>query len=266
MAHGCQTIVVPSDFSHADTIAFNHALRIALATKSKLVLAHTADSEECDDCLSQVRKSLALWKLLTEHDPPEAIGKLGISLERFELQRSAPLRSLLRFLDQNPANLIVLAAHHRGALARLLQESIAEELPGWARVPTLFIPSRTLGFVDRWTGALHLSRVLVPIDHSPEPDSALGTIGTFVRAMNPYNPVIWLMHVGKIPPLTKHQHAVGLWNGEPVRAIITAANEQRIDLIAMPTAGRHGFLDALRGSTTERVLRHVSCPVLAVPA
>jgi nucleotide-binding universal stress UspA family protein len=41
---------------------------------------------------------------------------------------------------------------------------------------------------------------------------------------------------------------------------------QQANLIAMPTAGHHGFLDAVRGSTTERVLRHAPCPVLAVPA
>ena len=87
-----------------------------------------------------------------------------------------------------------------------------------------------------------MSRVLVPIDHSPEPDSALDTIGTFVRAMNPYNPVIWLMHVGKIAPLTKHQHAVGLRNGEPLRAITTAATEQRIDLMPCQLQADTAFL------------------------
>lgn len=45
--------------------------RIALATESKLDLANIADSEACDDGLQQVRKSLALWKLLTENDPPK---------------------------------------------------------------------------------------------------------------------------------------------------------------------------------------------------
>lgn len=33
----------------------------------------------------------------------------------------------------------------------------------------------------------------------------------------------------------------------------------------MVTAGRHGILDALRGTHTEQVLRRVHCPVLAVP-
>jgi nucleotide-binding universal stress UspA family protein len=34
----------------------------------------------------------------------------------------------------------------------------------------------------------------------------------------------------------------------------------------MTTQGHTGVLDALRGSTTERILRRASCPVLAVPA
>jgi len=34
----------------------------------------------------------------------------------------------------------------------------------------------------------------------------------------------------------------------------------------MPTAGRAGVFEVLRGSTTERVLRKARCPLLAVPA
>jgi nucleotide-binding universal stress UspA family protein len=34
----------------------------------------------------------------------------------------------------------------------------------------------------------------------------------------------------------------------------------------MPMAGRHGLLDVIRGSTTERVVREATCPVLALPA
>ena len=48
--------------------------------------------------------------------------------------------------------------------------------------------------------------------------------------------------------------------------ILTVARERAADLIVMTTAGRHGFLDALRGSTTERVLRGGAIPLLAIPA
>jgi nucleotide-binding universal stress UspA family protein len=56
-----------------------------------------------------------------------------------------------------------------------------------------------------------------------------------------------------------------LRTGDVVQSIVDAALEYDVDLIGMPTAGRHGIFDALRGSTTERVIRHAPCPVFAVP-
>jgi len=51
-----------------------------------------------------------------------------------------------------------------------------------------------------------------------------------------------------------------------VEQIVATADALNAELIVMPTAGRAGVFEALRGSTTERVLRHASCPLLAVPA
>jgi len=111
---------------------------------------------------------------------------------------------------------------------------------------------------------------LVPIDHSPQPVEALDTIQEFVRPMNENGAVIELRHVGGTGPLVQRVSdgalvPVTLRTGDVVNTILRAANERQVDLIAMPTAGHQDFLDALRGSTTERVLRYAPCPVLAVP-
>lgn len=53
--------------------------------------------------------------------------------------------------------------------------------------------------------------------------------------------------------------------GDVVDEILTAAGDGEADLIAMSTSGHQGFLDALRGSTSERILRQAPCPVLVVP-
>lgn len=45
-----------------------------------------------------------------------------------------------------------------------------------------------------------------------------------------------------------------------------AAVDLAADLIVMGTRGNHGFLDAIRGSTFERVLRGAKRPLLTVPA
>jgi nucleotide-binding universal stress UspA family protein len=53
--------------------------------------------------------------------------------------------------------------------------------------------------------------------------------------------------------------------GPIVETIVRAAKERAVDLIAMATAGNHGFLDGLRGSTTSQVVGDAPCPVLALP-
>jgi nucleotide-binding universal stress UspA family protein len=54
--------------------------------------------------------------------------------------------------------------------------------------------------------------------------------------------------------------------GEVVDEILKVEANWRPDLMVLGTQGHIDFLDALRGSTTERVLRGAHCPVLAVPA
>ena len=53
--------------------------------------------------------------------------------------------------------------------------------------------------------------------------------------------------------------------GPVVDTILAVADELKADAIAMPTAGRHGLLDAARGSTTAKILDDASWPLLAVP-
>jgi nucleotide-binding universal stress UspA family protein len=66
-------------------------------------------------------------------------------------------------------------------------------------------------------------------------------------------------------PTGMGEHVTAL-EGPTVEAILSAASSYLADVLVMPTAGRHGFLDALRGSTTEQVLRRAPCALLALPA
>jgi hypothetical protein len=80
------------------------------------------------------------------------------------------------------------------------------------------------------------------------------------------------LHVGQEEdmPLTKLPTDRGwtreerAWAGPVVDHILATAETCDVDLVVMATQGHKGFLDALRGSTTERVLRGTKCPVLAV--
>jgi hypothetical protein len=86
--------------------------------------------------------------------------------------------------------------------------------------------------------------------------------------------VFTLLHVGEqgeMPDVRCPELAGWSWNkitrnGDVIDVIRGIARETEADLLVMSTEGRNGFLDALRGSHSERVLRQAGCPVLAIPA
>ncbi len=55
-----------------------------------------------------------------------------------------------------------------------------------------------------------------------------------------------------------------LEEGDPASLIVDVAAEEAVDLIVMSTHGYSGFTRWMLGSVTEKVIRHVSCPVLVV--
>lgn len=270
------SILHPSDFSEASAGAFAHALRIALDAKAKLTVLHVADKPKTADWDSfpHVRQMLADWGLLDQHASIETIEQqLGMVVRKVEMKPQSPLEGIRDFLRQHPTDLIVLSTEGRRGVARWLTGSVAEEVARATRVPTLFVPAKARGFVDLRRGEAHLRRVLIPIDHAPKPAAAIGSIMTFAQLIAGEHAEERLLHVGDDPPPRVQRprepnrlRPVARRKGDPVEAILDVANDWPADLIGMPTAGHHGFLDALRGSTTERVLRQAPCPVLAVPA
>lgn len=116
--------------------------------------------------------------------------------------------------------------------------------------------------------------MLIPIDREPRPSAAVSLAFEVADSYGCADALVHLLHVGAADAaptisidakrdqrLRRHTH-----QGTVTDAIVRFADELNAELIVMPTLGRDGFLDALRGSTTERVLRQARRPLLAVPA
>ncbi len=56
-----------------------------------------------------------------------------------------------------------------------------------------------------------------------------------------------------------------LEEGDPVDRLVHHAGEMQADLVVLGTHGRRGFERWMLGSVTERALRLLSCPIMAVP-
>lgn len=73
-----------------------------------------------------------------------------------------------------------------------------------------------------------------------------------------------LERVPKQPPLDAIPYRTVVAHGIPGDEIVRAAHECNADLLVIATHGRTGLKHLFMGSTAERVIRHVGCPVLVV--
>ncbi len=273
-----RSVLHPTDLTPSGTPAFAHALRLAASARAKLYVLHAdpKDAEDTDwDAYPPVRRTLTSWGMLEESSSPGAVfEQLGVQIAKIRMPGRDAVRSILRFLGDHPSDMIVLATEGRDGLPRWLHGSVAEPVARAADTTTLFIPHGARGFVAPDNGAVSLRRVLVPVDRRPRPTYALRAAWEITRLLGAEGTVLQLLHVGSATDPTAVEVEPGTWptvehvvrSGDVIEQILAVAREGPADMIAMATEGHQGFLDALRGSTTERVLRHAPCPVLAVPS
>jgi hypothetical protein len=151
-----------------------------------------------------------------------------------------------------------------------LKPSVAQAIAGRTDAMTLFVPRGCRGIVSPG-GVINLRRILLPVDHKPDPREVVIRATRVAEALGDECVEIELLHVNgtEFPRFDRPEGNAWAWKeqrreGDVVTVILEAAEEA--DVIVMATEGEHGIIDAMRGSVTERVVRDAPCPVLAVPA
>ncbi len=271
---GIQAIFHPSDFSAASEVAFAHALKIALVTQASLRVLHVAAHGNIDWMdFPGVRETLERWQLLPKGSRSSAVADLGINVRKVVESSSDPVKACLEYLSRRPADLIVLAVRQHGQRMRWLGKAVGEPIARGAGEMTLFIPHGVKGFVSRDDGSVSLKSILVPVTQRPRPQPAVEAAARLIRNLKLPPGVVTLLHVGaegdapalRLPDGSDWQWTRSNATGDPVEMILETASAVAADLIIMTTEGPNGFLDGLRGSTSERVLRKAQCPVASLP-
>jgi nucleotide-binding universal stress UspA family protein len=182
-----------------------------------------------------------------------------------------PVERSLEFIQSRQPDLVVLATNARDGFPRWLEPSRASAIARRSSANTLFVPSGCRSIVSPATGHLDLKRILVPVAASPDASASLVYATRAASSLGDPPVEIELLHVGgdAIPEVVRPMGEDWHWcerttPGEVVDEILRAAQEA--DLVVMPSDGRNGFLDFVRGSHIERVVRGASCPVLSIPA
>lgn len=282
-------VVLATDLGAESVDLFAHALALVARARAELYLLHMSHREGAPPGahgdhpdpdgpwrkLPTVRALLERWGLLPPDADQAAFEALGIRVHPVQMRSiDADLSlALTRRVAELAPDLLILGTHARTGFERLLNPSVAEPVARDVHRATLFVSDQARGLVDPATGALRLKRVLVPITSAVPQQPLIDELTLLLTRLGAEHVAFTFVHVGgdeTLPALSLPERTDWMWstdrrNGSVVEQILEAEVAHQADLIAMATHGHDSVVDAIRGSTTERVLRRAGCPVFAVP-
>lgn len=204
--------------------------------------------------------------------------------------------TLCRLAVEKRADLAIVSTHRRSGLKRLFLGSVTERLLRTIACPLLVVtPPEKAGIPVNQFKGFGFKQILVGCDFSA--DSGRAVEYGFSLAQE-FEAVIHLVHVVEpfvyrdtmLPDATKTEALTEVTTGcrkrlddlvpadahnwckielaceagKPFQALKTYADNHRIDLIVLGVRGHSLVETMLLGSTTDRVIRGVACPVLSV--
>ena len=269
-----RSVFHPTDFSEASEIAFAHALKITLQAKAELTILHVdAGSTLRWQDFPGVRMMLERWGTIPRGSLRSAVAKLGIDVNKVISPSKNAVNACVNFLQKNPTDLIVLAVRQDNGRMRWLEKSVGKRIARVAGQMTLFVPHGIDGFVSRKDGSMSLRNILLPVTSKPRPQPGVEATARLIRNLRLAPGAVTVLHVGpaaEMPSIRIPTDSRWTWKrlakaGDPARIILQTATNLHSDLIVMTTDGPDGFLDGLRGTTSELVLRKAKCPVATLP-
>lgn len=268
-----KSVFFPTDFSEEGNAALLHALHFSEILKTPLTVFHAGNKEKTESQRVITENLIKLGLLYKDEPPDQVLTRLNLQIINAPHDDDGPLQTILNHLRQIPDSLLILPTEGREGLPRWLHPSLAEKIAEESKLPAVFIPEKCNQSLKQTNNQIKYGNILIPIDHKPDPQISIHFACWFAGLSNEINKII-LFHAGQIAdiPWVELPKASGYVfhkihePGDPVDNIIQTVEEYQVDLIVMATAGKQGFMDALTGSVTEKVIRHASCPVIAVPA
>ena len=213
----------------------------------------------------------------------------GVPIDTLFEEALAVAPTIVECAAREQTDLIVVGTHGRTGFERLVLGSVANRVMTTAGCPVLVVPPRAPDAVP-----IAVRRVVCGVDFSPPSARALRTAGSLAGAMEARLTALHVLElagdpVDRPPALSGYRAgrfarasaqleaaltAVREWCtvdplvvvGKPYAEILRIAADQQADVVVMGRQGS-GALDRLTfGTTTHRVVRQASCPVLTVAA
>jgi len=144
------TIVVAVDFSNATPGVLEMGGKMAKAFGARLSLFHVVEPEPSYTAYGFTPDEFPALHAYQEEAKRRAADKMAALLAEVSpdlpdattrIAEGSPLHSLLDYVKESHADLVILGTHGHGVIASLLLGSVAEGMVRKATVPTLIVPA-----------------------------------------------------------------------------------------------------------------------------
>lgn len=146
-----KTIVAAVDFSNATAGVLQMAGKLAKAFGAQLRLLHVVEPEPSYTAYGFTPDEFPALHAYQEEAKRRAASKLDDLLKSIvgnlpdatsQIAEGSPLHSLLDYVKETNADMVVLGSHGHGVIASLLLGSVAEGMIRKATVPTVIVPAK----------------------------------------------------------------------------------------------------------------------------
>lgn len=292
-------VLVATDLSEASFDAVDEALHYAKRDGARLAVCHVVPNLlPIQPFFPQLGVAGALDAAKLETEAERAVAaefsrRTGLADGLFDVlvETGSDAASIVRRADAWGADLVVVGSHGRTGFRRALLGSVSERVVRTAHSAVLVArPGATKGgpvvvatdISDPSVEAIRVAKteadargvplVLVHAFYFPVDPIGYGYLSPFGVVSTPPDPkAVESLREAATAALATAAEAAGVTGakrlvveGLPAPAIVAAAESEGAGLLVVATHGRTGLARVAIGSVAESVVRHASCPVLAV--
>ena len=284
-------IISAIDFSNFTDAILAYSSSLCKIYSAKLVLAHvTIDVNRLLEHNETTIDAQALQKSNIRHAQArlEDLAKDLVIETEIIIGQGRPADEISRLALKQDADMVITGTYGRTGFKRLLIGSVTEKLMKTLHCPLLILHAQEHGAGSSTGFEIRLRKILVGCDFSPDSKLALDYGLSLAQE---FQAELHLAHAIKPSLYQKERQEMDalcdrldgqlktmvpeacrdiftpvtqLLDGEPYLALMNYATQQDIDLIVLGIRGHTLWEKLLVGSTTDRLIRHSSFPVLTV--
>lgn len=270
------SVLAPTDLSESSIPALRYARLFADRFSAKLTvmytdpivypveLAITTTPEQQTSLLAEVEKHAADIMAGRPYDIDVTVG--------------FPIPAILAAAKERNADFIVMGTHLRHGWRRALLGSVSDGVLHGSKCPVLTVATRD-GYVGSTPHAI--TNIMCPVNFTDVARESLHVAARLAEAFGAHLTIVHVLEADEVTNVKADEERVRRWvapelqevcsyrelvvRGGPAERVLDCAEDVGSDFLVIGAQQKLFRDDTVIGTTTERLIRFASCPVLVVP-